>query len=160
MLIYYGVQVELVFELTFFALGIALATFISEIQAPGYGTAMEPVFPSWYGSAALAFLSISLAVNTLVTGLIAYKIHTLYRDIQSKPHDIYTHHRDPRDLYYPTISIVVESGFLTFVAQLVQILVYKLDIIAFPIVAPVIMMLYVRGIMSIINLVFHLFFIP
>jgi len=99
-------------------------------------------FPDWYLSAVTAFFFLSLAVNALVTGLIVYRIITVYNDIrgfntsnfQSSAHG----HRD----LYPLISILIESGLITFVAQLAQSIMYKSAGVAFPLVGGSVVMLY------------------
>jgi len=103
-----------------------------------------PELPDWYFSAVSAFFFLSLAVNTLATGLIVYKIVTVYNNIQG-----YTtsslqageHGNGRRDIN-PLISILIESGLVTFVAQLTQTIMYKAATKAFPLVGGVVVMLY------------------
>ena len=94
----------------------------------------------------LLFFSLSLAENILVTGLIVSKILTVYRDI--KRLESHVGHANGlasgRDIV-PIISIVIESGLITFVVQLVQVLMFKLDGIAYPLIGRPVVMLYVRG---------------
>ena len=82
----------------------------------------------------LSFFSLSLAENALITGLIIFKILTVYRD--SRANGI------GRRLV-PTISILIESGVITFMAQLVLTLIYKFDNTAYPIICGFIVQLYV-----------------
>ena len=97
-------------------------------------------FPDWYFGAVVAFFSISLAVNALVTGLIVYKIVSVYRNSRGISR---TPGNGQRDLS-PLISILVESGMITFAAQLVQSVMYKVDPADFPIISGLVVMLYVR----------------
>ena len=100
-------------------------------------------------------------MNTLVTALIVYKIVTVYRDIRgfntsNTQTSAYGNHDGRRDLY-PLISILVESGLITFIGQLTQSVMYKTATDAFPLVAGSVVMLYVRFLL-IVDLVsgFHL----
>jgi hypothetical protein len=108
--------------------------------------------PDWYFSAVTAFFFVSLAVNALVTGLIVYRIITVYNDIRgfSSNSNINSNVQQPsaygsssgqRNLY-PLISILIESGLITFVAQLAQSIMYKSATEAFPLVGGCVVMLY------------------
>ena len=86
-----------------------------------------------------SFLSISLVQNALVTGLIVTKIVIVYRYISPK-HAGYANG--------PTrgiVPVLIESGVMTFVAQLVQTLMFKFDNSAYPIIGRLVVMLFVRG---------------
>ena len=76
---------------------------------------------------------ISLGVNAIVTILIVYRIITVYNDIRRLTSNVQAISVHRNDLY-PVISILIESGLITFVAQLVQSLTYEYDIVAFPLV--------------------------
>ena len=99
------------------------------------------VFPSVYADPSqaayvfhplvLSFFSLSIIENALVTGLIISKILTEY------------HPEIGRGLV-PIISILIESGVITFMVQLVQILMYKFDLTAYPIICGLVVQLYVR----------------
>ena len=101
--------------------------------------------PSWYLSIVTGFFFISLAVNTLVTGLIVYRIITVYNDIRGFDSNAQAsaHGSGHRNLY-PLISILIESGLMTFVGQLTQSIMYKSASEAFPLVGGCVVMLYVR----------------
>jgi uncharacterized membrane protein YjfL (UPF0719 family) len=100
--------------------------------------------PDWYFSAVTAFFFLSLGVNTLVTALIVYKIMTLYNDIRgidtSNVQAIA--HGNNLNLF---VSILIESGLITFVGQLAQSIMYKSANFAFPLVGGCVVMLYVRA---------------
>ena len=87
----------------------------------------------------MSFFSISLAQNTLVTGLIITRILTVYRDIS--PIRVGYANKLESDI----VPILIESGVMTFVAQLVQTLMFKFDNIAYPIIGRIVVMLFVRG---------------
>ena len=103
--------------------------------------------PGWYLSAVTAFFFVSLGANALDTGLIVFKIINVYHDIRrlhptnSRSGSAY---ESGQRVLYPLISILVESGLITFVAQLAQSIMYKFANAAFPLVAGVVVMLYVR----------------
>ena len=101
--------------------------------------------PDWYFSAVTAFFFLSLGVNTLVTGLIVYRIVTVYNDIRGfSINNVQgsTYGSGQRDLS-PLISILIESGLITFVGQLTQSIMYKSATDAFPLVGGCVVMLYV-----------------
>ena len=85
-----------------------------------------------------SFLSISLAQNALVTGLIVTKIVIVYRDIS------------PGRVGYANglrrgiVPILIESGAMTFMAQIVQTLMMRFDNTGYPIIGRLVVMLFVR----------------
>jgi hypothetical protein len=120
--------------------------------------------PPWYNSAVTAFFFLSLGVNTLTTALIVYKIVTVYNEIRGftgnnsnvgsgTGSSAYSPGTGQRDLY-PLISILIESGLVTFVGQLAQSIMYKTAPDAFPLVAGCVVMLYVRASCRLLILVF------
>jgi len=100
-------------------------------------------FPDWYLSAVTAFFFLSLGVNALVTALIVYRIITVYNDIRGFNNNVQgsSYGSGQRNLY-PLISILIESGLITFVAQLAQSIMYKSAGEAFPLVGASVVMLY------------------
>ena len=100
--------------------------------------------PDWYFSTVVSFFSVSLAVNALVTGLIIFKTFTVYRRAAHAG-------RRRRDMAL-FIPILIESGLITFVAQLVQTLMFKFANTAYPIIVGLVVMLYVRVLLSIVDL--------
>ena len=116
-----------------------------------------PVTPEWYFSAVTAFFFLSLAVNALATALIVYKIINVYHDIRGFNNTSNVQGsalgNGQRDLY-PLISILVESGLITFIGQLTQTIMYKSATEAFPLVGGCVVMLYVRGFSFCRSLVF------
>jgi hypothetical protein len=86
-------------------------------------------------------------VNVLVTALIVYKIVIVYNDIRGADSSTVrqAYGKGHRDLY-PLISILIESGLITSVAQLLQSIMYNLKSArpAFPLVSGCVVMLYVR----------------
>jgi hypothetical protein len=92
----------------------------------------------------LSFFSLSLAENALVTGLIIFKILTAHRDIQGLTSRVGQPNGFGR-YTGPIMSVMIESGLITFMAQLVLTLIYKFDNTAYPIICGFIVQLYVRG---------------
>ena len=133
-------------ELTFFVpLGTLLACLVVQIKTAGFNPSAITVFPSWYGPAVVAFFSLSLAANAVATGLIVFKIFMVYRELQTvKNRAGFANGRGSFDRY-PILSILVESGLVTFVGQLVQTVLFKNDNAMFPIVSGIVVMLYVRA---------------
>jgi hypothetical protein len=96
----------------------------------------------WY-SLVTAFFFVSLVVNALVTALIVYRIITVYNEIRGLKSDF--QHANGRDNINPLISILIESGLITFVAQLAQSIMYKYATDAFTLVGGSVVILYVRA---------------
>ena len=93
----------------------------------------------------LSFFSLSLAENALVTGLIISKILSEYRDIRGMAPGRVRQASGLGRGIAPIIPIMIESGMITFMAQLVLTLIYKFDNTAYPIICGFIVQLYVRG---------------
>ena len=84
--------------------------------------------PDWFFSAITALFFISLGVNALVTPLILYKIIIVYIDIRElNVASVNEAHRNGRPDLSALISILIESGLITFAAQLAQSIMYKFD---------------------------------
>ena len=97
-----------------------------------------------YISLVTSFFSLSLAENALVTGLVISKILTVYRDVQGSESCVEYANGLGRDII-PIISILIESGVITFMAQLVQTLIFKFANNAYPIIGGPVVQLYVRN---------------
>ena len=86
-----------------------------------------------------------MTVNALATGLIVYRIITVYNEVRgfsnSNSQGSVLGHRD----LSPLISILIESGLITFVGQLTQTIMYKSATEAFQLVGGSVVMLYVRA---------------
>ena len=102
------------------------------------------LLPDWYFSAVTAFFFLSLCVNAVTTALIVYRIMTVYNDLRGFNANSSSHGSGQRNLN-PLISILIESGLLTFVGQLAQTIMYKSVTVAFPLVGGCVVMLYVRA---------------
>ena len=103
--------------------------------------------PNWYFSAVTAFFFLSLGVNAVVTALIVYRIITVFNDIRGFNNFRSVQgsaHRNGQLNLSPLISILIESGLITFVGQLTQSIMYKSATFAFPLVSGCVVMLYVR----------------
>jgi hypothetical protein len=104
--------------------------------------------PYWYLSSVTAFFFLSLAVNALLTALIVYKIMSVYNEIRgfNDSNLQMSSHQNGRPPLNPLISILIESGLMTFVGQLAQCLMFRLSSEdAFPLISGVVVMLYVRA---------------
>jgi hypothetical protein len=97
-----------------------------------------------FSALVISFFSLSLVENALTTGLIVYKILAVYhvgREGGVGYADAYVLDRE----IAPILSIMIESGVITFLAQLVQTVLYKFDITAYPIIGGLVVQLYVRS---------------
>ena len=97
-----------------------------------------------YSSLVMSFFSLSLVENALATGLIITKILTMYREVHGLEDRVGCANGLGLDIV-PIISILIESGIITFVAQLVQILMFRFNELAYPLIAGLVIQLYVRG---------------
>ena len=97
-----------------------------------------------FNTLVVSFFSLSLAENAITTGLIVYKILTIYRFGRESRVGLGSADTSGLDIV-PIISIMIESGVITFLAQLVQTLMYKFDINAYPVIGGFVVQLYVRG---------------
>lgn len=80
------------------------------------------ILPAWWFKMALGSFSISLCVNAAVTGLLVLKIVLLHRAFVKSG----TRTRRLYDLR-PLISILIESGMFTFVAQTIWVIFVRLQ---------------------------------
>ena len=110
---------------------------------PSLYTNPSPAAIELYTSLVLSFFSLSLAENALVTGLLIFKILTVYRDIQGLEGHVGYANGPGRDILR-IISILIESGVITFMAQLVQTLIYKFDLYAYRIIGGLVAQINVR----------------
>ena len=110
--------------------------------------------PNWYLPSVTAFFFLSLAVNSVTTALIVYKILTVYKEIrgfhnsniQPEAGAIENLNASGRRDLNPLVSILIESGLITFVGQLAQCLMFRLaSESVFPLISGVVVMLYVRA---------------
>ena len=118
-------------------------------------------FPDWYYSLVTAFFFVSMGMNAVTTALIVYRIMTVYNDIRGfgvSSAQGSAHGNGQRDLN-PLISILIESGLITFVGQLTQSIMYKFATIAFPLVGGSVVMLYVRASFRLFDLIIILIYL-
>lgn len=101
--------------------------------------------PAWYFSAVTTFFALSLLVNALVTSLIVYRIVSVFHSIQEfNSSSSNTVGYGQRDLS-PIVSILIESGMITFVGQLAQSIMFKTANEIFPLIGGIVVMLFVRA---------------
>ena len=93
-----------------------------------------------------AFFFLSLGVNAIVTALIVYKIITVSNILRFHISTVQGSAANGSGQLHlsPLISILIESGLITFVGQLAQSIMYKYDSSAFPMVGGCVVILYVR----------------
>ena len=81
--------------------------------------------PRWGISLAISSICISLAINTLVTGLLVLRITLVHRQCRRAMAQASRRQYDLR--VSPVISILIETGMATFVSQLVFAIVFGLQ---------------------------------
>ena len=106
------------------------------------------LIPDWYISAITAIFVLSLGVNAVTTALIVYRIMTVYNGLRGFNVNSSSYGNGQHNLNLTTlISILIESGLITFVGQLAQSIMYRYmsAAVAFPLVGGCVIMLYVRA---------------
>ena len=106
--------------------------------------------PDWYDPIGILSFSISLALNTILTGLLVFKIAKASLALRR------THARGVTD-FTSLISILIESGLVLFMAQLIWVVCFSLKNPAFNLVSGPITMIYVRAYLRLPLLLFNLF---
>jgi hypothetical protein len=87
-----------------------------------------------------------MTVNALVTGLIVYRIITVYNGIREFKNNLQASaHGNGRRNLHLLISILIESGLITFVAQLAQAIMFRFAAVEFPLISGCVVILYVRA---------------
>ena len=105
------------------------------------------LIPDWYISATTAFFVLSLGVNAVTTALIVYRIMTVYNSLRGFNVNSSSYGNGQHNLNLNTlISILIESGLITFVAQLAQSILYGYEPAheGTSLVSGCVVMLYVR----------------
>ena len=129
-------------------------------KIPSFIADPSPAAIELYFSLVLSFFSLSLAENALVTGLLIFKILTVYRDIRELERRIGYTNGLGREVVR-IMTILLESGVITIMAQLVQTVMFKLDNTSYPIIGGPVIQIYVRVLQSIVDLkVFCLYIYP
>ncbi|KAF8801570.1 hypothetical protein BYT27DRAFT_7198123 [Phlegmacium glaucopus] len=96
--------------------------------------------PPWFLPMGVASFSLSLTVNTIVTGLLVLKLVLLHREV-TRALPTSSIHRGGQGLF-PLISILIESGMFTFIGQLVWVVMFRLQNTGFNSVGSPITMIY------------------
>ena len=86
----------------------------------------------------LISLSVSLALNTILTGLLVFKIAKASLALRA------TRARGMQD-FTPLISVIVESGLVLFIVQLVLVISFSTESNAFDLITGPITIIYVRA---------------
>ena len=92
--------------------------------------------PGWFDPIGTLSFSLSLAVNTIFTGLLVFKISKASLALR------HTHARGIKD-FTPLISMLIESGLAFFMAQLVWVVCFSLEKAAFELVSGPLTIIYV-----------------
>jgi len=114
-----------------------LATWLASIAPKPRGIILpdgSETVPAWCYKLTLTSLAASISVNALVTGLIVFKIFTVFQQVRVKP----TTTSDPDEQQnfgatggkklFSVISVIIESGVALFSIQLARFLVMVLRI--------------------------------
>jgi len=102
---------------------LALTSLATSLTLSGWLALLWPHIdtepPHWYFAIGILSFSLSLIVNAIFTGLLAFKIAKTSMALR------HTLARGKRD-YAPLISILIESGLIFFVVQLVWIICFSI----------------------------------
>jgi hypothetical protein len=98
------------------------------------------ILPRWFDPVGIVSFSVSLAVNSIFTGLLVFKIVKASLALQ------HTHARGIQD-FTSLISMLIESGLVLFMVQLIWVICFSVESIsnAFNLVSGPITMIYVRA---------------
>ncbi|KDR84558.1 hypothetical protein GALMADRAFT_206124 [Galerina marginata CBS 339.88] len=105
--------------LAFFSFEIAKIAV--ELRNPGPSFLLS--VPKWFTPLGIASFSISLGVNAVVTGLLTLKLYLLHRDMTKTW--MAAASRGKVNLL-PVISMLIESGMFTFIAQMIYVIFFSL----------------------------------
>jgi hypothetical protein len=115
---------------------VATLTLVGEMSVNGPILAENR--PSWYNPIGILAFSLSLAVNTIFTGLLVFKIAKSSMALR------HTHTRGIQD-FTPLITMLIESGLIFFMAQLVWVVCFNLESSAFDLISGPLTIIYVRA---------------
>jgi hypothetical protein len=118
-------------------------TLVGELAVLEPGSQNPENRPVWFTPIGLLSFSVSLAVNTIFTGLLVFKIAKV--SLALRPEHV--HARGMQDLT-PLISIIVESGLVLFMVQLVLVICFSTKSRAFDLTIGPITMIYVRALFT------------
>ena len=105
------------------------------------GMCRSETLPPLTISLAISSICISLALNSIVTGLLVLRITLVHRQCRRAMAQA---SRRPYDLQVsPVISILIETGMMTFVSQLVLVIVFGLQSASAIVVGSPMVMVYV-----------------
>ena len=94
--------------------------------------------PGWFTPIGLLSFSLSLAVNTIFSGLLVFKIAKASLALR------HAHARKIQD-FTPLISMLIESGLVFFMAQLIWVICFSIESVAFNLTSGPITIIYVRA---------------
>jgi hypothetical protein len=115
-----------------------------------YGPQILENLPIWFNPVGILSFSLSLAVNTIFTGLLVFKIAKASLALR------HTHARGIQD-FAPLISMLIESGLVFFMAQLVWVVCFSQLGTAFDLTSGPLTMIYVRADLHLPLLSFNVF---
>ena len=93
--------------------------------------------PSWFNPIGILSFSLSLAVNAIFTGLLVFKIAKVSLALR------HTHARKISD-FTLVISMLIESGLVIFMAQLVWVICFAIESSVYYLTSTSITIIYVR----------------
>ena len=107
--------------------------------------------PGWFDPIGTLSFSVSLAVNTILTGLLVFKMAKTSLTLR------HTHSGGIKD-FTPLISVIIESGLVFFMAQLVWVVCFSVESMAFDLVSGPLTIIYVCSYLHISSLLsFNMF---
>jgi hypothetical protein len=107
-----------------------------------HSIAAEVQFPAWNTPVSIATFFISLGANALVTGLMMYKIITASNNARGFKTQAAGANGTGQHQRHLLMPILIDSGLIIFVGQLVQSIMFVAANDAFPLVAGSVVMLY------------------
>ena len=110
-------------------------TLLGELAVLGLQNAANR--PGWFTPIGTLSFSLSLAVNAILSGLLVFKIAKISLALGDSRGEGMTD-------FKPLISMLVESGLMFFMAQLVWVICFTVESVGFYLITGPITMIYVR----------------
>ena len=137
-----------------------LATWIGTAATASVLQVVHPYYDAWGFPVLLTSFSASMAVNTLVTGLIVFKILKVFLQVRaatSVERSLGSLATGSPKLRY-IIFVIIESGMALFAIQLVRVVLYKLPVQSVPVMNGINLVIGIYQMVNVIIRPVHFYF--
>jgi hypothetical protein len=115
-----------------------------------HGPQIRESRPVWFDPIGTLSFSLSLAVNAIFSGLLVFKIAKASQALRQ------TQTRGIRD-FTPLISMLIESGVVFFIVQLVYVVCFSIESVGFDLISGPVTIVYVCAYLLLPLLSFNMF---